>query len=110
MGMGSDCSTDGCPRLWGHPGECAPGVPSPGYVHRDLKPDSASCPTRNCRRTEPHDAKGCVVAWEPDIGRGRVHVHGPLPDAYPVLGFVLPASGEPEIADRAFFMPPRFKS
>lgn len=31
MGMLPVCETDGCPQSSGHPGNCAPGVPSPGY-------------------------------------------------------------------------------
>jgi hypothetical protein len=54
-----------------------------------------TCLTGNCRRTDEHDATGCVVAWEPDIG--RVHVGGARN---------MPEDQEPY---RPFFPSPRFK-
>jgi hypothetical protein len=51
-----------------------------------------TCPTRNCRRTDAHDAKGCVVAWTED-GLRDVAFVGPLPATYPVFAINLSALG-----------------
>ena len=51
-----------------------------------------TCPTVNCRRTDEHDAKGCVVAWNGRSGfiitegGDLLTVRGPLPEHCPVLG------------------------
>jgi hypothetical protein len=35
-----------------------------------------TCPNRACRRTDPHDARGCVVAWEEARGTSDVPLGG----------------------------------
>lgn len=67
MGMGGPCSTPGCRHMHGHPDDCAPGVPSPGYAR-------AAPPTVRPRGHEPVSgrrtfslsqirvAAGCAIA------------------------------------------------
>jgi hypothetical protein len=91
------------------------------------------CPNRACRRTDEHDAKGCVGAWRTvqsvarPCGRpgctlsvvdGRVTCQctevdglvfaGPLPDGYPVLAINVEHVVQ-DPPDRAYFAHPRFK-
>jgi hypothetical protein len=81
MGMGDDCPTPGCGQLAAHPGLCRARLveasqvgdtsdaltplQSGGAVPLDRGQSEAklACPTRNCRRTDEHDAKGCVT-WK----------------------------------------------
>jgi hypothetical protein len=132
MGMGDDCPTPGCGQLAAHPGPCRVNdldlrralnvdmsssvgtrteltADDVAYAFRRLVEDDArrrfTCPTRNCRRTNEHDAKGCVVAWSNDL---RVEVIGPLPDGYPVLAINVEHVVQ-DPPDRAYFAHPRFK-
>jgi hypothetical protein len=151
MGMGDDCPTPGCGQLAAHPGQCRARLveasqvgdtsdaltplQSGGAVPLDRGQSEAklACPTRNCRRTDEHDAKGCVVAWQTvrsvakPCGRagctlsmvdGRITCQctevgglvfvGPLPDCYPVLAVNVEHVVQ-DPPDRAYFMSPGFK-
>jgi hypothetical protein len=158
MGMGDDCPTPGCGQLAAHPGPCRVNdldlrralnvdmsssvgtrteltADDVAYAFRRLVEDDArlrfTCPTRNCRRTNEHDAKGCVVETVRSVAKpcgragctlsmvdGRITCQctevgglvfvGPLPDCYPVLAVNVEHVVQ-DPPDRAYFMSPGFK-